>query len=527
MLAENSSRILKNGNESWCGSNLRSQELQDSFKEVSQDKSFENHCMALSDLAEDVVVRILSFLSPAEIAACCCLSRRFHGLCTDDRKVWMAMCEKRWGAKTDVKKWGNVKISYMVLYQVLDKWDNLVGFWRGVGRGGHGPLVTFDWGHNCLIGTRIIPVRPGSYEVRKVPFLWLGVSSHGKGLCFIDPDWILDSAMGKICGTEGHGINGGSASLAVLDGGLDPRMGGGVGARRIRNPFENWDAVEEEVPDGLLPVKVDFVGKCHIAVEENGDANHNWSRNCQLGRSSSCWDLSKKKSKELLEDGDSYGSLPDRLQAEIYQYFATKVSLGGDRSARKQRRKEKEKASHGRRKWETEHFVKVVNCHPTPARPLQGLWKGISDSTGLEFILVSYNECGGIVCKRVGGYLQNISGYDSVFWTADSTSSAGLNFSSKEEELYNCRTHIRPMNDIKTDINNCTQYDEVEVTRVLFINSDSAGFRHGISVSAVSNKEGRLWQYANGKFGFGFLYSNSIIDFMHIGSSSHLLDVVE
>ncbi|KAH9303820.1 hypothetical protein KI387_008224, partial [Taxus chinensis] len=509
MLAEYPSQSCENGDLCCCGSNMRPEEPQTPGKKHTQKSRIDN---VFSDVAEDVVICILSFLSPSEISACRCLNRRLHGLCSDDRKVWFAMCERRWGAKTEVKKWGNGKIKYRVLYEFLEKWENLVGFWRGVGQGRLGPLVTFDWGNYSMIGNRIIPVMPGSYEVRKVPFLWMGISSEGKGLCFIDPNWLLDSALGKNCrigrGLDlfsgfGKGSDGGSdlfsdfgvgtgswsASLAILEGGLgllDRKMDRGARVSRIRNPFEIWE-VEDGAREGLVVVNLSFVGNSHIVVEENQDRN--WAKNCPLARSNSHWDLSKKKSRGLMEDGSNYGSLPDRLQTEICEYFASKVSLGGDSSVRKQRRKEKAKGSHGRRKLDAEHFVKIVNCYPTPACPLQGLWKGISDSMSLEFILVSYNECGGIVCKKVGGHLQNIAVYSSVSWPADYTSYTDLNFSAKEEELYNCRTHIRPMDDVKTNINKCTVYEEGEVTRVLCINSDSAGFRNGIGVSTISNTE--------------------------------------
>ncbi|CAL9006427.1 unnamed protein product [Prunus brigantina] len=40
-------------------------------------------------------------------------------------------------------------------------------------------------------------------------------------------------------------------------------------------------------------------------------------------------------------------------------------------------RREKEKQA--RRKLEPQHFVKIVDCSPTPTRPLQGLWKATSE----------------------------------------------------------------------------------------------------------------------------------------------------
>lgn len=71
-----------------------------------------------------------------------------------------------------------------------------------------------------------------------------------------------------------------------------------------------------------------------------------------------------------LESG-SPGSLEET--SELYQYYANRTSPGADRSCRRQRRREKEKQ--GRKKWETEHFLKIVDSSSTPDRPLQGLWK--------------------------------------------------------------------------------------------------------------------------------------------------------
>lgn len=53
------------------------------------------------------------------------------------------------------------------------------------------------------------------------------------------------------------------------------------------------------------------------------------------------------------------------LMSERYQYFA-------NREDGRKRKKERERA--GRKRWEADHFVKISNCSPTPARPLQGLW---------------------------------------------------------------------------------------------------------------------------------------------------------
>jgi len=80
------------------------------------------------------------------------------------------------------------------------------------------------------------------------------------------------------------------------------------------------------------------------------------------------------------------GSPPKRLMAEIYQHFTNPWSPGSDRSKR-QREREKERLS--RRKWEPQHFFKIINCSPTPTRPLQGLWKVFYCSKLLFFVLNS------------------------------------------------------------------------------------------------------------------------------------------
>jgi hypothetical protein len=54
------------------------------------------------------------------------------------------------------------------------------------------------------------------------------------------------------------------------------------------------------------------------------------------------------------------------------------MSPGADRAIRRQRRREKEKQ--GKKRWETEHFLKIVDTSPTLDRPLQGLWK-VGDSS--------------------------------------------------------------------------------------------------------------------------------------------------
>lgn len=96
------------------------------------------------------------------------------------------------------------------------------------------------------------------------------------------------------------------------------------------------------------------MGKTHFVVEE------------KLFRSSGSDDCG--------DDGVVETGSPPEM---IYQHFANRRSPGGDRW-RRQRRREQERLA--RRKWEPQHFVKIVNCSPTPARPLQGLWKVVLES---------------------------------------------------------------------------------------------------------------------------------------------------
>lgn len=280
---------------------------------------------SFSDFPEDVQLCILSFLGPTEIATFACTSMQFASLCSNDAKLWFTLCDRRWGSKTLIPKWGKGKIPYRLLYNTLHEWDNLIGFWRRSGPGSAAisspSLVFFEWGSSFITGYRVSPCELQSefcdYRVTKVPFLKMGISEDGQILNLLDPD--------------------GRADLNFdFDGGKE-----------------------------LINVNVSFMGKTHFVVEEN-----------LFGRSSSSVSYSGEDcgfgGEDVVVAGVGSGSPPDRLMLEIYQHLANKVSPGSDRS-RRQRRKEKERMA--RRKWEPEHFVKIVNCSPSPSRPLQGLWK--------------------------------------------------------------------------------------------------------------------------------------------------------
>ncbi|MED6188737.1 hypothetical protein PIB30_088788 [Stylosanthes scabra] len=233
----------------------------------------------------------------------------------------------------------------------------------------------------------------------------------------------------------------------------------------------------------------------------------------------------------------SPGSLPDRLMSEIYQHLANRTSPGSDKS-RKQRRREKERLA--KRKWEPEHFVKIENCSPTPLRPLQGLWKGICDDMNLAFYLVVYDDIGGIACRRVGDPPEPFSSYAPVFWTSKTTF-LETPFSLEEETLYDSRLHIRPLqtnHEIQeqfhlSDVELVNQVQQLHfsdneiVKRILHINSsyDLVIPDVGGTVNPRS-AEGRIWQYQNDTFGFGFLCDNFVIDMKHIFRDGCIVDIV-
>ncbi|KAJ1385634.1 F-box-like domain superfamily [Sesbania bispinosa] len=432
------------------------------------------------DFPEDVQLCILSFLGPSEIATFACTSKRFGSLCANDAKLWFTLCDRRWGSKTHINKWGKGKIPYRLLYNTLHEWDNLIGFWRRSGTGNAAisspSLLFFEWGPSFLAASRVSPSQFGTYEVVKVPFLRMSLSEEGQVVNLLDPDG--------------------------------------------RTDFN-----ENE----LIQVNVSFMGKTHFVVEEN-----------QFRRSSSYANLSGEdcgfgEDGIGAESGSPPGSLPDRLMTEIYQRFANRTSPGSERS-RRQRRREKERLA--RRKWEPEHFVKIVNCSPSPSRPLQGLWKGICDDMSLAFYLVAYDDIGGIACRRLGDPPERFSSYAPVFWTSNATFLESP-FCLEEESLYDSRIHLQPLeqhNEIQEQfhlsddegVNRIQQFqlpDNEVVNRILHISSsydlvipDLAGTINPRSA------EGRIWQYQDGTFGFGFLRDNFVIDMKHIVRDGCLMD---
>ncbi|KZV45130.1 F-box protein [Dorcoceras hygrometricum] len=426
------------------------------------------------DFPEDVQLCILSFLRPSELAAFAATSKRFGTMCRDDQRLWLSMCDRRWGSQTHITKWGNGKISYKHLYRFLDEYDNLIGFWRRCGdaTASSPPLVFFEWGPFYITGSRILPSKNRGYGVIKKPFLWMSVTSNGEPLNYLD-------FKGKFPLTQGDLMD--SEELGLLE-------------------------------NELIQVSVSFTDKCHLVVEENSMLGG-------LNRFSSLENVKGEVSE------NTFGSPPDRLVHEIYQYFANRTSPGGNGGSRRQRRREKEKQGRMKR-LEQEHFVKIVNSSPKPSRPLQGLWKGICEDSSLEFYLVTYDDIGGIACRKVGESSRPLTYHAPVFWTL-SGSFIESPLSPEENHIYNCRLHLRPT--VEADQSSDDYFrssDDKAVSRMLYINSSYDLVIPDLAANSINSREveGRIWQYENGTFGFGFLRDSYIIDLEHIEKNGRLLD---
>ncbi|CAL9115906.1 unnamed protein product [Musa textilis] len=103
----------------------------------------------------------------------------------------------------------------------------------------------------------------------------------------------------------------------------------------------------------------------------------------------------------------------------------------------------------------------------------------------LEFYLVTYDDVGGITCRRVSEAGEQFSGYSPVFWTS-STAFLESPFPIEEQDLYGSRQHIRPVasdwKSIRSEV----------VSRILRINSSyDLGKRSRLSPPPSAETVGR------------------------------------
>lgn len=509
----------------------------------------------LYDLGDDALSYVLSFLSPVDIASCSRVSQRLRRLCRDEDKIWYPMCERRFGGVTNVHEWwGRGRISYKVVHSVLSHFGNLVGFWRGVGNGCHGSLVVFEWHSFKIVGYRVVPARLGSYKVRKVPFMeigWIGVSHKEMPACLLDPDWA--QLVPEILGVDGNGRN--EASEPHLSQPLQIPVSPKSAARKNAcsssgrvSPFEalglDW-TLEDPTPAGLVVVDLHFVGSEHVVLEEYQQAVFNgypFSGRKTLVEAAAL--ASFGSSENLCPTGGSPGHLspassgggseagkspPGSFPYEMYHYLAKKVtSPGGERAARKQRRRDRERAlNQGRHRYEPEHFVKIPHFCPTTEQPLQGLWKGIGRGKGLDFVVLSYDDHGSIVCRKVGDS-SGMTRSGSICWTAKAGHGISGPLPDTEREVFEFRQHILPSPRELRAQNGCLTVDDSlneEVVELLWATvDDQPGLNYNVGAGGVT--QSRVWQYASGRFGFASGSEDRIIDFRPICVQDNLADLV-
>ncbi|VAI28814.1 unnamed protein product [Triticum turgidum subsp. durum] len=147
------------------------------------------------------------------------------------------------------------------------------------------------------------------------------------------------------------------------------------------------------------------------------------------------------------------------------------------------------------------------------------LKQGVCENKTLEFYIISYDDIGGVTCRRVSENRGQNSGYSPVFWTTDATFLEPP-FSERELDRYSCLEHIGVVTCGHTETWNKA------VSRILCINS-SFDLVHPHLLAPFDdtrNVEGRIWLYEDGTFGFGFTGSNSIIDLKHVSMDGCIID---
>lgn len=154
--------------------------------------------------------------------------------------------------------------------------------------------------------------------------------------------------------------------------------------------------------------------------------------------------------------------------------------------------------------------------------------QGFCDDMTLEFFLVSYDDVGGITCRRVVELCKPFSAYAPVFWTSNTTFIESP-LSSEEENIYESRIHIQPLAEAGDPCEILPSSDKGVVLRMLCMNSSYDLVIPDLAGSTVNPRqaEGRIWQYENGTFGYGFLRDNYIIDLRHIAQNGQIFDTAD
>ncbi|XP_073136209.1 F-box protein At3g12350-like [Henckelia pumila] len=422
---------------------------------------------SFSNFPEDVQIRILSFLNPRELESLARISTRFLALCRDDERLWYLKCSRRWGSHTQIKKW---KISYRLLYHFLENYENLIGFWQTEPYSTMSPpqspssMALFEWGSFYITGYRILLSKHG---VTKKPFLWITATSDGKAMSYLDTDGRFSLTEKDLLKEDSEKLRGG----------------------------------------GLILVNVTFCGDEFLG----------------LGEIPEYFEFRRRSSTLVEYENESvYRSPPDELMTQIHRTLANKISVtGGDPTSRRARKKGRQREREKWRRvpgWARQSFRKITECCPTPFRPLQGLWKGMGPDGSLNLYLVCYREEWNIIlCEKVEGSSTELEAYRDIVFTASYTAFIESPYSAEEESMYNSRVHLR-------QANQAGHIDVIssDVLRIFYVHSDYNPYPSENSDDA----DGRIWIYADGTFGFGFLRDDCIVDLKPMTKNGCLLDIM-
>ncbi|XP_075516881.1 F-box protein At3g12350-like [Primulina tabacum] len=421
---------------------------------------------SFSDFPEDVQLCILSWLHQSELQAFAYTSKNFFTLCNNDERLWFLKCSRRWGSQTRIKKWGGGKISYRNLFHLLNYYESLIGFWNydyyDRRYASSSQLLLFEWGLFYITGYRVFPSKCGGYDVVKKPFLWITATSDGQTLNYLDMTETLSL-------TEND--------LSCED------------SEKLRSP-------------GLILVDIDLSEDRCLKLRENRQF------------------LELRKLLDTGSGGEDqyeivYRSPPDGLMRQIYEILPSKPSS----------KKEKWRARRRVRRWHTESFLKIMNLFPTPSRPLQGLWKGIGPKKSLNLYLVSYREDRDYICCVVVGSDSTPRFFCEPIFSTRTTAFAEFPLSFEEEHAYNTRPHLRPVaksNQSGQDRATPFQDEDLDVSRMCYAFSPHYPYHRG----SFEHPDGRVWLYADGTFGFGFLRDDYIVDLKPVVKNGRLIDAI-
>ena len=154
--------------------------------------------------------------------------------------------------------------------------------------------------------------------------------------------------------------------------------------------------------------------------------------------------------------------------------------------------------------------------------------QGISRSAALDFVVLSYDDHGGITCRKVGDS-SGMTRSGSVCWTTKAGHGMPAPLPDSERQIYELTQHILPSPSEPGAHGDSLMSDDglnEEVVEMLWATVDvQPGLNYNVGVEDVT--ESRVWQYASGRFGFGNCSDGRIVDFRPICIKDSLVDVVE